>query len=217
MALVRLGWAAQNSLPGSRALASALTSLATRHPEAVLRSIAKWFEDDDRLTAGLNAFLALASTSAGAALLCRRAHPASGRPGFRDVLIGYFQRSLSEPSSYEAAIFVLKTWEKFSADGIISSQTAIGVLGSALEPALGKNPMSRLHPGFPDMDSFWGQAFEVAIRGEDADRETDASRDPLMVTEALARQDTDADTSAYAPATPSPLAELRADAGAQAG
>jgi hypothetical protein len=217
MALVRLGWAAQNSLPDSPALASALASLAARHPEAVLRSIAKWFDDDDRRTAGINAFLALASTSAGAALLCGRAAPAGGQPGFREDLIGYFQRSLSEPSSYEAAISVFTAWEKFSADGTISSRTAISVLGSALGPALGENPMSRLHPGFPDMDSFWGQAFEVAIRGENADQETGAPGDPLGVPEALARQDTNATAPAYALAMPSPPAGAGTDAGAQAG
>jgi hypothetical protein len=217
MALVRLGWAAQNSLPDSPALASAVASLAGRHPEAVLTSIAKWFDDDDRLTAGVNSFLALASTSAGASLLCGRAGPASGQPGFRDVLVGYFQRSLSEPSSYDAAISVLEDWEKFSADGAISSRTAISVLGRALEPAIGKNPMSRLHPGFPDMDSFWGQAFEVAIRGENVDQESDAPGDPLMAPEALARQDTDAAASAYAPAAPSLQADAGTDAGAEAG
>ena len=217
MALVRLGWAAQNSLPDSPALASALASLAARHPEAVLRSIAKWFDDDDRRTAGINAFLALASTSAGAALLCGRAAPAGGQPGFRDDLIGYFQRSLSEPSSYEAAISVFTAWERFSADGTISSRTAISVLGSALGPALGENPMSRLHPGFPDMDSFWGQAFEVAIRGENADQETGAPGDPLRAPEALARQDTNATASAYVLAMPSPPVGAGTDAGAQAG
>jgi hypothetical protein len=51
MALVRPGWAAQNSLPDSPALASAVASLAARHPDAVRRSIAKWFDDDDRLAA----------------------------------------------------------------------------------------------------------------------------------------------------------------------
>jgi hypothetical protein len=217
MALVRLGWAAQNSLPDSPALASAVASLASRHPEAVLRSIAKWFDDDDRLTAGVNAFLALASTSAGASLLCGRAGPASGQRGFRDALVGYFQRSLSEQSSYDAAISVLEAWEKFSADGAISSRTAISVLGRALEPALGKNPMSRLHPGFPDMDSFWGQAFEVAIRGENVDQEPGAPGDPLMAPEALARQETDTAASAYAPATPGLPADAGTDAGAEAG
>ena len=212
MALVRLGWAAQNSLPDSPALASALASLAARHPEAVLRSIAKWFADYDPPTAAINALLALASTSVGAALLCEQADSARGQSGFQDNLIGYFQRSLSEPSSYEAAISVFKAWEKFSADGKISSQIAISVLGGALEPTLGKNPMSRLYPGFPDMDSFWGQAFEIAIRGKNADPETDAPGDPL-VPEALARQDTDADTFAYAPRLP---AEASTDAGAQA-
>jgi hypothetical protein len=217
MALVRLGWAAQNSLPESPALASAAASLAARHPEAILTSIAKWFDDDDRLTAGVNTFLALASTSAGAALLCGRAGPARGQPGFRDALIGYFQRSLFEPSSYEAAIAVFEAWERFSADGTISSRTAISVLGRALEPALGKNPMSRLHPGFPDMASFWGQAFEVALRGENVDQEMSAPEGPLMAPEALARQDTDADASVYARATPSFQADAGTDAVAEAG
>lgn len=217
MALVRLGWAAQNSLPDSPALASALASLAACHPEAVLRSIAKWFEDDDRLTAGLNAFLALASTIAGAALLCGRMGAASGHTGFRDVLIGYFERALSEPSSYEAAISVLKAWEKFAADGTISSRTAISVLGRALGPALGKNPMSRLNPGFPDMDSFWGQAFEVAIRGEDADQETGVPGVPVVVSGVLAGQDTNTDAPVYTPATPSLSTDMGTGTGAEAG
>jgi hypothetical protein len=147
--------------------------------------------------------------------LCGRAERASGQSGFRDVLIGYFQRSLSEPSSYEAALSVFKAWEKFSADGTISSQTAISVFGRALEPTLGKNPMSRLHPGFPEMDSFWGQAFEIAIRGDNADQETDAPANPLVVPEAVARQASDADASAYAP--PSLTADAGTDVGAQAG
>jgi hypothetical protein len=204
MALVRLGWAAQNSMPDSPALASALALLAAHHPEAVLRSIAKWFAEYDPPTAGINAFLALASTSSGAGLLCGRADPAGGQTGFRENLIGYFQRSLSEPSSYEAAISVLRSWENFSNNGAISSQTAIGVLGKALEPALGKNPMSRLLPGFPGMDTFWGQAFEVAIRGQNDDRETNAPGEP----EAVASRDLDADAFSYVPA---------ADSGAQAG
>jgi hypothetical protein len=216
-ALVRLGWAAQTSQPDSPALASALASLAARHPEAVLGSIARWFDDDDRLTAGINAFLALASTSAGAALLCGRADPASGQPGFQGALIGYFQRSLSEPSSYEAAICVLMAWERFSGDGTISSRTAISVLGRALGPALENNPMSRLYPGFPDMGSFWGQAFGIAIRGENADREADALGDPLAPPETPARQGTRAVASAYPLATPGSPADAGTDAGAQAG
>jgi hypothetical protein len=217
MALVRLGWASQNSLPDSPALASAVASLAARHPAAVLRSIAKWFDDEDRLTAGVNAFLALASTSDGAALLCGRAGPPSGQPGFREDLIGYFQRSLSEPSSYETAVSVLKAWEKFSADGTISARTAISVLGRALEPALGKNPMSSLQPGFPDMDSFWGQAFEVAIRGSNADQATGPPADPLVAQEALPGQDKDVDAFTRAPTRSSLPTAAGTDAGAQAG
>lgn len=191
MALVRLGWAAQNSLPASPALASALRSLAGSHPEAVLSSIAKWFGNYDPPMAGINALLALAFTSAGAALLCRRAEPVSGQPGFRDNLVGYFQRSLSQPSSYEATIAVF----------------------GALEPELGKNPMSRLRPGFPDMDSFWGQAFGVAIRGNDPDRETDAA-----LPEALARPDTGAVVyTPTKPATPNLSADAETDLGAYAG
>jgi hypothetical protein len=164
MALVRLGWAAQKSDPGSPALASALTDLAAIHPEDVLRSISKWFSEFDPPTAGINAFLALASRPQGAALLCRRAESASGHPVFRSELIEYFRRSLAEPTSYEAAISVLKAWEKFSAEGQIDPETAIGVLGVALVPVLRNHVTMRLYPGSWDLDSFWGQAFSVAIR-----------------------------------------------------
>jgi hypothetical protein len=170
MALVRLGWAAQKSKPGSPALAIALTDLVTAHPEDVLRSISKWFADSDPPMAGINAFLALASKAQGAALLCRRAESVSGYSAFRGELIEYFRRSLAEPTSYEAAIAVLKAWQEFSAEGQIDPETAISVLGVALVPVLRNHIMTRLHPGSWDLDSFWGRVFTVAIRtGETAE------------------------------------------------
>jgi hypothetical protein len=175
MALVRLGWAAQNSGPDSPGLAETLASIAARHPEPVLENIAKWFDDRNRLTAGINAFLALASTRIGAALLSERADPAAGEAGFRDRLIGWFQRSICESDSYQATISVFQAWERLSADGTIESQIAITVLGKSIEPALGKNPMRQLHPGFPNTDSFWSQVFTIAIRGEDPVQEPDVS------------------------------------------
>jgi hypothetical protein len=171
MALVRLGWAAQNSNPDSISLASAMEYLAVRYFDVVLGSVAKWFADRYPPVAAVNAFLALASTSMGAVLLCRRADPANGQPGFVDTLISYFQRSLCE--SYEHALAICEAWEKLAADEVINSQTASKVLGRALGSVLGKNPMSRLHPGFPDMSSFWGRTFEIAIRGEIPDHEAD--------------------------------------------
>jgi hypothetical protein len=172
MALVRLGWAAQNSGPDSPALANALASIASRHPAVVLESIAKWLDDKSRLTAGINAFLALASTTSGAILLSERADPAIGEVGFRNRLIDWFQRSTRESdTSYQATISVFQVWERLSADGTIDSRIAIPVLGRSIEPALGKNPMRQLHPGFPDTDSFWSQVFTIAIRGEDPNQE----------------------------------------------
>ena len=88
----------------------------------------------------------------------------------------------------------MQKWETFSADGSISSEVAIPVLGRGIEPALGKNPMRQLHPGFPDLDSFWGQVFTIAIRGEDPIQETDGPDIP----DASTRQDPQADGLAYA-------------------
>lgn len=199
LALVRLGWAAQKSGPGSPALAGALASIATRHPATVLQSIAKWLDDKDRATAGINAFLALASTSTGAALLCERADPATGQAGFRDRLIDWFQRSSGESDiCYQATISVFQEWEKLSADGTINSRIAIPVLGRGIEPALGKNPMRQLHPGFPDMDSFWSQVFTIAIQGEEAIQETDIPDDPVATPYAPIGLDPQADSPAYA-------------------
>jgi hypothetical protein len=174
MALVRLGWAAQNSGPNSRELAKALASIAAHHPAVVLESIAKWLDDKNRLTAGINALLALASTSAGAALLSRLADPATGELGFQDRLVDWFQRAAhNSDASYLATISVFKDWERFSAAGAIDSRIAITVLGKSIEPAFGKNPMRQLYPGFPDTDSFWSQVFIIAIRGEDPFHGTD--------------------------------------------
>jgi hypothetical protein len=240
MALVRLGWAAQNVGPGSPALAKALASIATRQPAVVLESIAKWLDDKNRLTAGINAFLALASISTGAALLSGRADPATGEAGFQDRLIDWFQRSTCESdTSYQATISVFQNWERFSADGTIDSRIVIPVLGRSIEPALGKNPMRQLHPGFPDTDSFWSQVFTIAIRGEDAVQEpevpvaADAStgRDPhwngLAYTEPSTGSSprvstpgataptpeapTRPDLQIYAPSTPTPAQAISQD------
>lgn len=195
MALVRLGWAAQNSGPDSPALAKALASIAARYPEVVLENIAKWLDDKSRQVAGINAFLALASTSTGAVLLSGRADPATGEAGFRDRLIDWFQRSTRESdTSYQATISVFQGWERLSADGMIDSRIAITVLGKSIEPALGKNPMRRLHPGFPDADSFWSQVFTIAIRGEAPAQEADI---PVAGPDALTGQDPQGGGLAY--------------------
>jgi len=157
LALVRLGWAAQNSGPDSKALTDALVSIAARHPAAVLESIAKWLDDKDRATAGINAFLALASKSTGAALLCDRADSATGRAGFRDRLIYWFQRAAAESdTSYQATISVYQAWQKLSDDNVISSRIAIPVLGRGIEPALGKNPMRPCRYGQPRRQRWTG-------------------------------------------------------------
>lgn len=104
--------------------------------------------------------LALASTEQGAVLLCGRI----GRPGFRGDLVGYFQRPLAEPASYEAAISVLKTWEKLAAEGSLDPRNTINILGKALEPEFGNKTIARLHPGTWDTESFWGQAFKMPAR-----------------------------------------------------
>lgn len=200
MALVRLGWAAQNSQPGRPALATALASLAARDPEAVLASIAKWFADYDPPTAGINAFLALASAEEGATLLCARADPASGHPAFRESLIGYFQRSLAEPASYEATIFVLKAWEKLSARGILDPRDTINVLGKAVEPEFGNKTIARLHPGTWDTESFWGHAFTVALTGTEIGPEADASGEPVAPAGSVAGPDDDLGVTTPVPA-----------------
>jgi hypothetical protein len=205
MALVRLGWAAQNSGPDSPALAKALASIATDHPADVLESIAKWLDDKNRLTAGINAFLALASISTGAALLSERADPATGEAGFRDRLIDWFQRSAGESdTSYQATISVFQNWERFSADGTINSQIVIPVLGRSIESALGKNPMRHLHPGFPDTDSFWSQVFTIAIRGKDPVVEPEV----LATADASTEQDPHGNGLAYADPDTAPSPEV---------
>ena len=214
----------KNSGPDSPALADALASIAARHPAVVLESIAKWLDDNNRLTAGINAFLALASTRTGAALLCGRADPATGEAGFRDRLIDWFQRSARESdASYQATISVMQKWETFSADGTISSEIAIPVLGRGIEPTLGRNPMRQLHPGFPDMDSFWSQVFTIAIRGEDPVPETDdtidatpgasASQDPQVDGLASAAPATALAPETSTPSGPSPAPALEAPTG----
>lgn len=209
LALVRLGWAAQNSGPDSKALADALGSVAARHPAAVLDSIAKWLDDKDRGTAGINAFLALASTSTGAALLCDRADPATGQAGFRESLIYWFQCAVSaSDTSYQATLSVYRKWRKLCDDGTINARIAKPVLGLGIESALGKNPMRQLHPGFPDMGSFWGEVFTIAIRGEEAAQETDLPEAQVAVPSAPTAREPQWDEPADSEPVASPPPEM---------
>jgi hypothetical protein len=178
LALVRLGWAAQNSKPDSPALAAALVSIAENHTEAVLSSIEKWFADYSPPIAGLNAFLALASTEQGARLLCARADPDSGQLEYRKSVIDHFQRSLANPGSYEVTISVLETWKEFSAKGVLDPRKTINLLGKALEPEFGNKTIMRLHPGTLDLESFWGQVFTVALTGNEIGEDENAVDEP---------------------------------------
>jgi hypothetical protein len=150
----------------------------------------------------------LASGNTGAALLCERSDPATGRAGFRDSLIGWFQRATTESdASYQAAISVYQKWEKLCGDGTINAKVAIPVLGRGIEPAFGKNPMRQLHPGFPDMDDFWSQVFTIAIRGEEAVLETDIPDERGAAPDALVWQEPQADQPTYAEPTITPPPE----------
>lgn len=170
-ALVRLGWAAQNSRPDSLALARALAAIAGKHPEAARTSIEKWFSDYDPPTAGLNAFLALASTRHGAQLLSGWADPDSGKDGYRDRLVSHLQLALAPASdTYEAAISVLQTWETLVSSGVLDSRNTVNLLGKALQPEFGNTLITRLYPGTWDMNSFWGQVFTVALTGNEIGR-----------------------------------------------
>jgi hypothetical protein len=163
MALVRLGWAAQKSQPGSRALARALAALAGHHPDEVLASLSKWFSDFDPPTAGVNGFLALASTENGATLLGLRAQQGTTPGAFRDRLVYYFERALEGPDSKIAAYTVLKLWEKYVGTGLVDEDTAIQVLGRSLAPRVKDNVFWQLVPHKADFNSFWGRIFTIAI------------------------------------------------------
>jgi hypothetical protein len=164
MALVRLGWAAQKSRPGSRALATALTALAARDPDGVLASLDRWFTDFAPPTAGINGFLALASTEQGAVLLSNSAKSGSGHLGFKEKLTWYFERALAEPESKKTAYSVLKSWEKLAEEGEVNEGTAIAVLGMALAPQVKDNVFWELLPHGSNINGFWGRVFTTAIR-----------------------------------------------------
>ena len=164
MALVRLGWAAQRSQPGNQALARAFTAIAARHHEEVVESIAKWFIDFNPPTAGINAFLALASTAEGAAMLCTMASANIKYPGFLEAVTGYFRQALTYEPSMEAAYSVIEFWEELVGQGALNVETVIKILGVALAPRVKDNILMRLYPGDVDISSFRGRVFSLAIQ-----------------------------------------------------
>jgi hypothetical protein len=159
MALTRLRLAALRAQPGSQALADAFLTMAVRHPVTVLAAVAAWYSRPSSLMAGINAFLAIASTTEGARLLTVEAARADG---FTATVIRYFHRALAESVSREAALRAITSWGEAAQNEQLDEELAITLLGGALVPVLRDNVMDRF-PGALNLSTFWGRVFEAAI------------------------------------------------------
>lgn len=133
-ALVRLGWVARKSAPGSQALQSALHNMVNNYPDAVLKSLKRWFTNFDSSGAGVNAFIALAASDQGTVELCRRADLVHGSPEFRTDLVGYFRVSLEDPESRAAMLPVIDRWAGLAMAGAIDLETALEIFLFVLIP-----------------------------------------------------------------------------------
>lgn len=159
MALTRLRLAALKSQPSSSAMTMAFTAMAQRHPAKVLSAIGNWFSKSSSLTAGINAFLALASTETGAQLLCSRA---LRDEGLTTALPGYFERALSQPESKEAAYEAITLWGNAAQEGKLDEVLVSKVLDGVVIPVIRDNGTGR----FPDvfnLNTFWGRMFGGAV------------------------------------------------------
>lgn len=163
-ALTRLGWAAQRSGPGNEAVTSAVTAIAGLYPEGILRRINSWFNDPNLSMAGTNAFMALASTNKGAALLCREPDPVEGSPGVEEKLASYFCHAIVEKGNRGAVRTILGTWAEQATSGTLDQEMLARVfaevlmsegVASVLLPFVTENPA----PG-----NFWSGVINQAFQ-----------------------------------------------------
>jgi hypothetical protein len=131
-ALTRLGWAAQRSGPGNEAVTSAVTAIAGLYPEGILRRVNSWFGDPNLSIAGTNAFMALASTEKGAALLCREPDPVEGSPGVKEKLTSYFCHAIAEEGNRETVHTILASWAEQATSGALDQEMLAKVFAAVL-------------------------------------------------------------------------------------
>ncbi len=164
VALVRLRLAALKASEVRPTLTNTLATLADRNSALVLDAIARWFSEPTSERAGINAFLALASSEKGATILFGQAGHYYGVPERTDALVNYFLTAIKDPVFSTEADKVMKSWEELGKHGFLDEEALVALFGAALAPRFKDNIMRRFFlPSEPlDVNSFWGRVLTAA-------------------------------------------------------
>lgn len=163
MALIRLRRAAQKSPPGNTALANGFISFAAQHPRLLLEAIHTWFTQPAQQTAGINAFLALASPPADVKLLFPDSPLEQENAVSTADLASYLHAAIAQQASQETAIAVLETWGQFVAEGVLPEDPVIDVAAHATAPLVQSNVITRLLPDIPEQ-TLKGKIYNAAMK-----------------------------------------------------
>ncbi|MFI7640544.1 hypothetical protein [Nonomuraea sp. NPDC049400] len=166
-ALVRLHRAALKTPdPGSTPLATAFTSLATAHRQIVLQALFKWLDTPESERAGIVAFLGLASTHKGMALLCGPHLQELARREDQESFAFTIRQALAREDTREPTYMVMKSWKSMAERDQLPENFIIEILAASLATSIEDNVLAHLMTPDEvlDMRTFWGKVLLRAAR-----------------------------------------------------
>ncbi|MBD3148443.1 hypothetical protein [Microbispora bryophytorum] len=129
-ALARLRLAGEHSAFGAEAVAEAWVSLAIAHPELVRAAVASWLINGRSSRPGLVAFMALASTSVGSALLFGEDGRELEGENTQVMIVSCLRQALGDPEATPAADSIIRNWADQAEAEALPRHTVIDLLGA---------------------------------------------------------------------------------------
>ncbi|MGW5159949.1 hypothetical protein ACWEPN_31105 [Nonomuraea wenchangensis] len=129
-ALARLRLAGEHSAFGSQAVAEAWVSLAEAQPALVRAAITSWLTDERSPRAGLVAFMALASTDVGSALLFGEDGRELAGERTRTMVVDCLRQALGDPDATAAADSIIRNWAAQVEEGTLPWRVVTDLLGA---------------------------------------------------------------------------------------
>ncbi|GAA4049100.1 hypothetical protein [Nonomuraea soli] len=155
-ALARLRLAGERSVFASEAVSTAWVCLATAHPQLVRAAIESWLADGRYPRAGLVAFMALAATSAGSALLLGEDGHELRSDETHAMVVTSLRRALAEPDAMPIADSIIRTWAAQAEQRTLPGDVLIDLLGAVFTGDRYQD-LKRFLPEerLPDPGTFW--------------------------------------------------------------
>jgi hypothetical protein len=163
-ALARLRLAGEHSAFGSEAVIEAWISLTTAHPALVRAAIESWLTDDRYPRAGLVAFMALASTSVGSALLFGEDGRELEGERTQVMVVNCLRQALGDPEATAAADSIIRNWATQAEEGALPRGVVIDLLGGVFTGERYQD-IKRFLPEekLPDPGTFWHEILSRAF------------------------------------------------------